>query len=372
VRPLPRDSTLIVRPRSALGLKYVELTRGRSSEGFEDGDTIPVAASRPHQVELDEVVNTFDDDTRSASQENLRGFGDAFAGRGGSINQAIGAFRPLLRDIVPVARNLSSDETNLRGFFDELGDAAGTVAPAAETQADLFANLDTTFTALNRVARPYIQDSIVEGRPALDAGIRDFPQVRPFLANTRGLFRELKPGIRSLRGSAPVLADAVEAGVPALRRSPGLNRRLTSLLRTVQSFANDPLVPRGIRRTTETLTTLQPTLRHLAPAQVTCNYVTLFFRNIASLLSEGDANGTWQRFIIVAAPIGPNSEGFTSSAPANGPGVDNHLHSNPYPNTASPGQPRECEAGNEDYLSGRTITGNVSGTQSATTEVTEP
>ena len=34
IKPLPIDSTVIVRPRSALGLKYVELTRGTSSEGL--------------------------------------------------------------------------------------------------------------------------------------------------------------------------------------------------------------------------------------------------------------------------------------------------------------------------------------------------
>src|SRR3712207_8816926 len=55
-----------------------------------------------------------------------------------------------------------------RRFFGELGDAAAIVAPAAETQAELFVNLDTTFRALREVARPYIQDSISGGRPALD------------------------------------------------------------------------------------------------------------------------------------------------------------------------------------------------------------
>jgi hypothetical protein len=99
-----------------------------------------------------------------------------------------------------------------------------------------------------------------------------------------------------------------------------------------------------------------------------CNYATLFFRNISSLLSEGDRNGTWQRFIIVTTPQGPNNEGGPSSAPANGPNQDNHLHINPYPNTGAPGQPKECEAGNEPYLIGQTITGNVPGTQQATTD----
>ena len=56
-----------------------------------------------------------------------------------------------------------------------------------------------------------------------------------------------------------------------------------------------------------------------------------------------------------------------SSGPANGPG-SNYLHTNPYPNTAAPGQPRECEAGNEPFLQNRMVTSNVPGTQQARTE----
>jgi virulence factor Mce-like protein len=368
VEPLPRDSTLIVRPRSALGLKYVEITRGTDAEGFADGATIPLAAATPTPVEFDEVLNMFDDPTRAAAAANTTGFGDAFAGRGESINTAIGALRPLLRDVVPVAQNLSASDTNLRRFFDELGEAAAIVAPAAETQADLFVNLDTTFRALREVARPFIQDSISGGPPALDAGIRSFPVQRPFLRNTEALFRELQPGASALRTAAPVLADAEVEGTRTFRRSPPFNRRLASLLETVQDFANDPMVPRGIRATTTALETLNPTLQFLAPAQTRCNYITLFFRNIASVISEGDRNGTWQRFIIVATPTGPNGEGGPASAPANGPTVENHLHTNPYPNTAAPGQPRECEAGNEPFARGRTVVSNPPGTQRAATE----
>jgi hypothetical protein len=73
----------------------------------------------------------------------------------------------------------------------------------------------------------------------------------------------------------------------------------------------------------------------------------------------------------VITPPGPNNEGFPSSAPANGGGTKpsaNHLHSNPYPNTAAPGQPKECEAGNEPYAVGRTVTSNPPGVQSDHTE----
>ncbi|WP_028064788.1 MlaD family protein [Solirubrobacter soli] len=365
--PLPRDSTLLVRPRSALGLKYVEITRGSSQQTFADGDTITLAHAQT-PVELDEFLNMFDERTRAASQANLEGFGTAFAGRGESINTAIGAFRPLLTDLIPVMRNLSDPRTGLGTFVQELSDTTAIVAPASETQASLFRNLDVTMAALRAVARPYIQDSIVGGKPALDAGIESLPRQRPFLANTEGLMRELQPGVRALRTTAPDIAGALEAGVRVLPKTPPLNKRLDSLLQEVKTFADDPLVPRGIQHTTELVNSLKPTLDYLAPTQTVCNYVTLWFRNISSLLSVGDRNGTWQRFIIVTTPQGPNNEGGPSSGPANGPTESNHLHTNPYPNTAAPGQPRECEAGNEQFLRGQTVTSNVPGTQQDKTE----
>ncbi len=110
-------------------------------------------------------------------------------------------------------------------------------------------------------------------------------------------------------------------------------------------------MPLGIRRLTELANSLDPTLAYLAPAQLQCNYVTLWFRNVSSLLSVGDRNGTWQRFIIIATPQGPNNEGTPSSAPANGPTAENHFHVNPYPNTAAPG-PAEGVRGRQRALRG--------------------
>jgi virulence factor Mce-like protein len=375
VKPLPVDSTVLIRPRSALGLKYVQITKGTSSRGFEDGATVPLRNARPEPVEIDQVIGTFDDKTRAASQSNLTEFGNAFAGRGPDLNRAIEQLNPLLTNLVPVMQNLSDPRTQLRRFATALGRTARIVAPSAVTQAELFGNLDITFRALANVARPYLQDSISGGPPALDEAIKDFPQQRPFLANSEALFRELRPGVRALRTSAPVLADALEIGTPTLRRSVAFNNRLKPTFEALQRFAEDPLVSLGVSDLNSTATTLAPTIAHLTPVQTVCNYATLWFRNVSSLLSVGDANGTTQRFIIIATPQGPNNEGGPSSAPANGgvPGKqDNYLHTNPYPNTASPGQPKECEAGNEPFAVGKQVIGNTPGTQPAKTETTKP
>jgi phospholipid/cholesterol/gamma-HCH transport system substrate-binding protein len=362
VKPLPVDSTVIVRPRSALGLKYVQITRGRSRRGFQDGATIPLRQATPQPVELDEVLNTFDDRTRAAGRTNVDEFGTAFAGRGADLNQAIEDFNPLLINLVPVMQNLSDPRTQLARTVQALGRTARIVAPVAETQATLVRNLDTTFAALARVADP-LRQTIAGGPPALDAAIRDLPATRPFLANTQGLFADLRPGAGALRTAAPVLADAIEEGTPVLRRSQQLSARLEPTFRSIERLADDPLVALGVRDLTNTARILNPTLATLTPAQTVCNYITLWFRNVSSLLSEGGSNGTTQRFIILATPQGPNNEGGPSSAPANGPNRDNFLHTNPYPNTASPGQPNECEAANETFAVGRQSIGNVPGNQ---------
>jgi phospholipid/cholesterol/gamma-HCH transport system substrate-binding protein len=82
------------------------------------------------------------------------------------------------------------------------------------------------------------------------------------------------------------------------------------------------------------------------------------------MVSFGDGIGTNQRAIVLQEPTGPNGEVGPSSAPGSG-GNDpsNFLHFNPYPNTASPGQNRECEAGNEVYAQGQVAVGNVPGNQ---------
>jgi virulence factor Mce-like protein len=370
VQPLPVDSTVIVRPRSALGLKYVEITKGESREGFAAGATIPVARATPTPVEIDEVFATFDEPTRAGSRTNLTEFGGTLAGRGVSINDALGVFPSLLANLQPVMENLADDRTQLPQLFRGLGQAAAEAAPVAEEQASLFRGLDATFGALADV-RGELQETISTGPPALDAGIRGFPVQRPFLRNSEQLMAELRPGVRALRGAAPDLADAFEIGQPVLRRSVQLNRRLEPTFRALQAFAEDPLTSLGVNGLRATATIARPTIADFKTTQTVCNYVTLWFRNVASLLSEGDSNGTWQRFIIVSAPTGENNEGGPSNAPANGGGTpENFLHSNPYPNTPGGGRTNECEAGNEPWLQGRVVAGNVPGNQGAETERT--
>ncbi len=128
VEPLATDTQVLVRPRSALGLKYVELTPGAAESTFAPGDTIPLAnAGDP--VEFDDFLNTFDQDLRDDSRAALTGFGDALAGRGQSINVALGELPEFFGSLTTVMDTLNDDSTELDQFFVQIGRTAAQVAP---------------------------------------------------------------------------------------------------------------------------------------------------------------------------------------------------------------------------------------------------
>jgi ABC-type transporter Mla subunit MlaD len=371
IQPLPIDTTYTVRLKGAIGLKYLQINPGHSAHGLPNGATVPLGRASS-EVDFDQVLSMFNPPTRIGVQQTTIGFGEALAGRGSDINDAIGAFLPLLRDLGPVANNLSSRHTDLAGFFRGLAGYAGALAPVAQTQASLFGNLNTTFRALASVAVPSLQDTISLTPPMFEATITGSPIIRPFLTDTAALFGELRPGAATLPQSAPVLAQAFAIGTKNLPGTAALDQRTVALAKSVAGYGENPAVQQGLDRLTLTLSKLGPPLAFLTPAQTTCNYVTLALRNEASLLSEHVSQGTLLRFVQIAIDNIPGAESGPSQKVYTGPAgnASGPLHVNPYPYTAAPGQPRACAAGNESYNPSRAVLGNPPGHLPATTEVT--
>jgi virulence factor Mce-like protein len=357
--PLPVNSTLTIRPKSALGLKFLQVTPGDSSKGIAAGDTIPLSAYTPEPVDIDEFFDMFDEPTRLAIRQNLAGFGNALAGRGPQLNEAIGALSRFAVHAQPVLSTIVAPSNNFAGFWRALEDLSATVAPVAETNATLFVALDRTFAAFARVSRPYIQETIEKGPPTLDAVNADLPAVRPFFRDSARFFTALEPGAKALGETSPVIAKALHAGVPALNASPVLNNQLQPTAQALVDFQDSTGVFNGLDLLIDTNKLLKPPLRFIAPSQTTCNYLTLTFRQIANATSQGNSEANWLNFIAFAPPEGTNAESGQASAPASGPPSSNHLHFNPYPNTGAPGQPNGCEAGNEKYQSGNTVIGQA-------------
>ena len=318
VGEIPDDTRVVIRPRSALGLKYVEFTRGKSKSYMQDGDTIKISQTHvPEQ--FDDINRIFDAPTRQASQEALAIFGGAFTGRGVSINQFIVEAGPLLAFLPPVAQALVDPSTQLVRFFREANDLVRTVSPVAELQSQQFTDSATTFEAFSRDPQA-LRDTIAKSVPSLRVGIRSLAAQRPFLRDFAAFSVDLRFAARDLRVALPTINDALEVGTPVLRRTPELNFLVQDTLAEVKKLAEAPTTNEALRAFTHTVTILNPLVRFIGPYQTVCNYWNYMWTYLAEHLSEEDNTGTAQRANANHAPSGvENSVGEQGAyAPMNG------------------------------------------------------
>src|SRR3954471_10828368 len=238
IEPLPVDTRLIVRPRSSLGLKYIELTLGKSARSFRPGGTVPLAnATLP--VEFDDLLNTFDDPTRAASRVVTSGYGDALAGRGSSLNAALEGLNPFFRFLTPVMRNVSDPRTGRRSLFRNVGAVSAQLAPVARVQAELFGRMADVLGAVARCPA-CLQDTIAKQAPREDVAISSLRVQPPFLVDFADLSRRLEPAADSLPAALPRLNSALAVGVRVLPQTVVLDENTSEAFRAVQDLVDEP------------------------------------------------------------------------------------------------------------------------------------
>jgi virulence factor Mce-like protein len=348
---VPNDSTIRIRPRSALGVKYVELTRGRSRETFRNGDMMPPTQAS-FSTELDDVYKMFDEKTRDASQENLLGFGDTFAGRGDDVGRTLEELPPLLTSLEPVMRTLGEAETDLRGFVRELGDAARIVAPVSEQNAALFTSLADTFEALGR-DEGALKDLIAKSPATVDTAVASFRVQRPFLDDLTAFSKDFSGATEELKGALPPLNGEVRVGTPVQERVPAFGDELRKTLGTVRAVAEEPGTNAALRGLTATVTTLNPQLRFYGPYVTVCNSWNYFWTYLAEHFSEPDSTGSAQRALVnFAAPQEDSLGSMGADEPANGRnalGTPQYAQDQPYGAAVTPDGRADCEAGQRGY-----------------------
>jgi virulence factor Mce-like protein len=296
IEPLSVDSTLSVRPRSALGLKYVELIPGRSQKTYENGDTIPLSRASTNAPELEDVLSTFAPKTRDDARRSLEGFGNSIAGRGPAINTTIRELEPFTRYLLPVMRNLSDPKTELRGFFPGLGAAAAQAAPVAQVQARWFGEMATTFAAMSSDPEA-LRETISESPPTLQAATESFRVQTPFLARFAAVSRDLQPGTAELPRTLPLVNDALQAGVPAFRETPELGGRLEDLFRAAEDLGDNPNTLLGLRDLRTAVQVTKPAIQFVAPYQTVCNFLVYFFNPLGTHQSSVVPGGASERVL---------------------------------------------------------------------------
>jgi virulence factor Mce-like protein len=369
VQPLAKDSTFLVRPRSALGLKYIEIAPGHGKETFPAGATVPLRnAGTP--VEFDDLLNTFDEPTRQNEQDALTGYGDAFAGRGADLNRAIASFAPFFDHLTPVMQNLNDPSTELDQFFKQIGAVSAQVRPVSRLQADLFPLMADTFDAIANDPEA-LRQTIEKNPPTLDVGIESLPVQRSFIEQTSILSDKLKPTARLLPTALPTFNTALRIGTPVLLQTPALNRETGRTFDALDDLARNPSTLLGLKQLNTTVTVTAPLLQYIAPYQTVCSYGNYFFGGLGGHISEGTTGGAAERVLLKQDNMTQDNRwsDFPADRPADVPrNIDpsdayvNNIKSDSTVRQAAHTQPfapaidaqgnADCQIGNSGYIDG--------------------
>jgi virulence factor Mce-like protein len=311
--PLPVDTKLAVRAKSALGLKYIEVTPGHSQKMLKPGDTIGLANST-ELSDFEDVLGVFNQPTRIHIRQSLVGFSNSLAGRGTSLNDAIVSLNPLFLHLTPVMETLSDPNTRLAPFIDELAAVTEQLAPVAETQARTFSEMADTFAAF--AANPgALQDTIAKSPGTLSVGTRSLRIQRPFLNDTVDLTNRLRPSAALLPTTLPRISSALAVGTPVLAQTTDLSHRLSGALGAFDALALRPTTLIGLRDVYSTLAVLKPAIQYIAPYQTVCDYASYFLGPLGNDFSGLGVGGTLQNQGIKLANLTQtNALGNTASS----------------------------------------------------------
>jgi virulence factor Mce-like protein len=306
IEPLTRDTQVRVRPRSALGLRYVQIDPGQNkAEPLQAGDRIPLAQTS-ESLDLEDIYAVFEGKTRNDVRSATAGFGDAFAARGPAINQAIESLNPFFEHLTPVMRSLADPKTDLDQFFKALGRASAEAAPVAAAQASVFTHMADTFEAF--VADPSaLQATIEKSPPTLDTTIASLRVQRPFLNDFADLSRRLRPAARELDSSLPAINAAFRVGTPVLPRTVELNANLADSFNALDELFQAPGTLLALKDIRAALASAKPAVTFIAPYQTVCNYTVYFLHPLGEVQSQVQNGPTGGGTVLMQGVKLPNT-----------------------------------------------------------------
>jgi len=218
--PLRRGTLATVRQASLSGVanRYIDLRMApQAAKKIPDGGVIG-QDSTTTAVDLDQVFNTFDPETRKALQGVIKGSANQFKGKGKEFNEGIAYLNPSLAASSRLFREINRDTPLLERFIVSSSQLVTDIADRHDDLAGLVDDLATTTTAIGNQSQALSESigrlpdferrantTFVNLRAALDdldPLVDDSKPVakklRPFLAELRPLARDARPTINDL------------------------------------------------------------------------------------------------------------------------------------------------------------------------------
>jgi phospholipid/cholesterol/gamma-HCH transport system substrate-binding protein len=207
--PLASDARAIMRRKTLLGETFIEITTGSAkAPRVADGGRLADSRVAP-TVELDEVLQTYDADTRRAFQIWQQELGVALEGRGEDLNNAIGQLPEFTDSGADLLSVLDEQERSVRGLVRDTGEVYEALTQDEGQLANLIRNSHGVFrqTADERVslaeAFHIFPTFLTESRVTLKRTERFARDTRPLVRDLRPVAKELRPTLRAVRSFAP-------------------------------------------------------------------------------------------------------------------------------------------------------------------------
>ena len=312
--PVARDTRAILRQKSLLGETFVELTPGhrRTAGAVPEGGFL-ADGQVADTVELDEILDALDPQTRASFRGWQQELSRAVAGRGRDLNDALGNLPEFAEDGNDLLTLLDAQSESVRGLVRGTGEVFGALSKDEGQLHDLIVNAGDTFDATAR-QQEALAESLRIFPTFLDESKLTFQRLERFSRDTDPLVQDLRPAARDL---TPTLRD-LRALAPDLRTTftnldplIGASRTGMPALRDTLSNAK-PLVGQ-----------LQPFLQELNPILQWLEYNQLttadFISNGAATLADTADTVTNQEmghYLRQFGPIGPDSVAMYPTRPA--------------------------------------------------------
>ena len=213
--PLPKDTRAILRQKSLLGETYVELSPGTTtndaaaqSAGDKDPDGAEIEdggrlrdGQVSETVELDEILRTFDPETRRRFSVWLDQQGRAVEDGGASINASLATLTPFAEETDDALDVLRAQSTATRGFIRDTGVVFGALTERQGQLRDLIVNSNRLWETLaQRDAE--LADTFRVLPTFLREGRTTTRRLTRFAENTNPLIDQLRPAARELSAHA--------------------------------------------------------------------------------------------------------------------------------------------------------------------------
>jgi phospholipid/cholesterol/gamma-HCH transport system substrate-binding protein len=202
--PIPADTRARLRQKAILGETYIQLSPGsRDAPDLEEGSLLPRTAVE-ESVEIDEIVRTFNRDTRGNFQSWIKELATAIDnGRGQDLNDALGNLPRFVASGEDVLAVLHAEEPALRRLILNSGRALAAVNEREGQLRELIGNANNFFGALAS-RNESLAEAIFIFPTFLDESKATLARLREFSVDTRPLVRDLTPVMRDLE---PTLRD---------------------------------------------------------------------------------------------------------------------------------------------------------------------